>query len=97
MRSETTALGKSEDERRAIQIGCCSLELDGDGDWILWPPTDVTIFSAPGEGLLVGRCDEETARQDAEKYLAAIEHLDRVFIPDSDGEAAYDDGSASSC
>ncbi len=45
------------------------LEQDQDGDWILWPPMDVTIFSAPGEGLLIGRCDYETALSDALEYL----------------------------
>jgi len=66
------------ERRRQIQIGCCSLELDSDGDWILWPPTDVTIFSAPGEGFLIGRCDEATARRDAEEYLAELGRLDRA-------------------
>ncbi|KQM88630.1 hypothetical protein ASE67_02500 [Sphingomonas sp. Leaf23] len=29
------------------------LEQDIDGDWVLIPPADVTIFSMPGEGWLV--------------------------------------------
>lgn len=29
------------------------LEQDQDGDWWLFPPVDVTIFSVPGEGWLV--------------------------------------------
>lgn len=33
-----------------------TLERDADGDWILIPPPDVTIFSAPGEGWLVTDC-----------------------------------------
>ena len=49
------------------------LEQDYDGDWVLYPPQDVVIFSAPGEGLLIGSCDFETAIQDALAYLGAIE------------------------
>lgn len=30
-----------------------TLEFDDDGDPVLVPPADVTIFSAPGEGWLV--------------------------------------------
>lgn len=30
-----------------------SLEQDGDGDWLLFPPESVIIFSTPGEGWLV--------------------------------------------
>lgn len=29
------------------------LEQDSDGDWVLIPPADITIFSVPGEGWLV--------------------------------------------
>jgi hypothetical protein len=29
------------------------VEQDGDGDWLLVPPADVTIFSTPGEPWLV--------------------------------------------
>ena len=49
-----------------------SLEQDDDGDWLLVPPSDVTIFSVPGEPLLIGTCDEETARQDAIEWLDGI-------------------------
>lgn len=31
------------------------LEQDTDGDWVLIPPADVTIFSDPGEGWIVTR------------------------------------------
>lgn len=48
------------------------LVLDRDGDWILTPPEDVTIFSMPGEGLLIGACDRETALADARKHLAEV-------------------------
>lgn len=51
----------------------CTLEKDDDGDWILWPPANVTIFSAPGEGLLIGSCDAETAIADSHAYLATID------------------------
>lgn len=51
-----------------------TLEQDQDGDWILLPPKDVTIFSAPGEGLLIGSCDRETALKDA------LDHLDAIMI-----------------
>lgn len=50
----------------------CELEQDDDGDWILIPPEDVTIFSIPGEGYLIGRCDRKTAAADAHRYLAAL-------------------------
>lgn len=46
-----------------------TLEQDGDGDWILVPPEDVTIFSQPGEGLLIGTCDYDTALSDALEWL----------------------------
>ena len=57
-----------------------SLEQDDDGDWILFPPVDATIFSIPGEGWLVtdafmqGRdwgCEADVAAACAE-YLDSI-------------------------
>lgn len=48
-----------------------SLEKDQDGDWILIPPADVTIFSVPGEGLLIGQCDYATALNDALAEIGA--------------------------
>lgn len=48
-----------------------SLEQDGDGDWVLMGPPDVVLFSEPGEGLLIGRCDEATALSDALEHLAS--------------------------
>lgn len=33
-----------------------SIEQDQDGDWVLVPPLDVTIFSVPGEGWMVTDC-----------------------------------------
>jgi hypothetical protein len=48
-----------------------TLEIDTDGDWVLCPPDDVTIFSAPGEGYLIGLCDAATAFSDALDYLAS--------------------------
>ncbi len=49
-----------------------SLDQDDDGDWILSPPESVTIFSAPGEGLLIGQCDRNTALMDALDHLATV-------------------------
>lgn len=49
-----------------------SLDRDADGDWVLTPPADVTIFSEPGEGLLIGDCTREEAEADALEHLAAI-------------------------
>lgn len=49
------------------------LEQDQDGDWILYPPEDVTIVSVPGEGFFIGRCDEDTALSDALELLATID------------------------
>ena len=49
-----------------------TLAQDDDGDWILIPPPDVTIFSEPGEGLLIGQCDHATALADALAHLTAI-------------------------
>lgn len=46
-----------------------TLEQDQDGDWLLCPPDDVTLFSEPGEPLLIGTCDEETALSDALGFL----------------------------
>lgn len=48
------------------------LEKDSDGDWILYPPETVTIVSVPGEGLLIGTCDYETAIGDALEYLSGF-------------------------
>lgn len=45
---------------------------DEDGDWVLIPPSDVTIFSEPGEPLLIGECDYETALGDALAWLDGI-------------------------
>jgi hypothetical protein len=53
----------------------CTLELDSDGDWVIVPPAGLTIFSSPGEGVLIGRCDHETALADALAYLADIPAL----------------------
>jgi hypothetical protein len=46
------------------------LEQDSDGDWLLVPPNDVTIFSEPGEPLLIGHCDRADAMADALAWLA---------------------------
>lgn len=50
-----------------------SLRQDGDGDWWLTPPPTITIFSEPGEGVLIGTCDETTALADALQYLSEVE------------------------
>jgi hypothetical protein len=49
--------------------GYC-VERDSDGDWVLIPPEDVTIFSAPGEGVLLGAQSESDAFAEAIDYLA---------------------------
>lgn len=46
-----------------------SLEEDQDGDWLLYGPPDVVLFSEPGEPLLIGTCDRETALADAIRIL----------------------------
>lgn len=50
-----------------------SLEEDSDGDWVLIPPAGVTIFSVPGEPLLIGACDRATALSDAIEHLQGID------------------------
>lgn len=50
-----------------------SLDQDSDGDWVLIPPADVTIFSVPGEPLLIGPCDRATALYDAIEHLQGID------------------------
>ena len=47
-----------------------TIERDTDGDYVLCVPEDVTVFSEPGEGLLLGRCTLEEAEADAAAYLA---------------------------
>lgn len=49
-----------------------TLEVDEDGDWVLCPPADVTIFSAPGEGYLIGQCDAATAFADALAFMSTL-------------------------
>jgi hypothetical protein len=56
------------------------LEQDDDGDWVLIPPVDRTIFTVPGEGWLVTdyymRGRDWDCRADVEaacsEYLAGI-------------------------
>lgn len=50
------------------------LDRDQDGDWILSGPPHVILFSEPGEGLLIGDCDEETAIADALEAIAAAQN-----------------------
>ena len=48
------------------------LAKDEDGDWVLIPPPDVTIFSEPGEPLLIGDCDYQIALGDAIEALKGM-------------------------
>lgn len=50
-----------------------TVERDSDGDWVLVPPEDVTIFSVPGEGYLLDAETEDEARSAAITYLRSIE------------------------
>lgn len=50
----------------------CSVECDSDGDWIIWAPAHITIFSAPGEGVLLVARTKEEAVEEAKAYLAGI-------------------------
>ena len=54
-----------------------TLEQDDDGDWWLFPPADVTIFSAPGEGWLIA--DDYMVRRDwnneGDLVAACVEYL----------------------
>ena len=50
----------------------CTVERDSDGDWVICPPDNVTIFSVPGEGYLLAASTEEDAVQEAQAYLAGI-------------------------
>jgi hypothetical protein len=50
----------------------CTVEQDNDGDWIICPPDHITIFSVPGEGVLLGAMTEAEAMQEAAEYLACI-------------------------
>ncbi len=47
---------------------------DRDGDWWLEPPATVTIYSEPGESVLLGRCSRELAMDDALAYLRGVPH-----------------------
>lgn len=47
-----------------------SIEQDDDGDWVLIPPENVTIFSVPGEGVLLSASNESDALAEALNYLA---------------------------
>lgn len=51
---DTTGGPAPEWDRYSLPPGF-DLEKDSDGDWVLIPPPDVTIFSAPGEGWIVTR------------------------------------------
>lgn len=46
---------------------------DSDGDWVLIPPEDVTIFSVPGEPLLLAAVTEGEAVAEASGFLASVE------------------------
>ena len=50
----------------------CSVEQDSDGDWVIVPPIDVTIFSVPGEPFLLAASTEQEANEEASAYLNAI-------------------------
>lgn len=50
----------------------CTVEIDTDGDWVICAPADVTIFSAPGEGVLLGAVSRDAALEEAAAYLSAI-------------------------
>lgn len=67
-----------------------SLEQDGDGDWILVPPGDVTIFSVPGEGWLV--CDSWMVGRDWGRrdhvIAACVEYLAHIKSGDGAKPAA---------
>ena len=45
------------------------VERDSDGDFVLIPPPDVTIFSEPGEPVLLGADNKASARIEALDYL----------------------------
>jgi len=50
----------------------CTVEQDTDGDWIICPPDHITIFSEPGEGVLLGAMTKAKAMQEAAEYLDCI-------------------------
>ncbi len=54
----------------------CTVEQDTDGDWIICPPDHITIFSEPGEGVLLGATTKAEAMLEAEEYLASITEAD---------------------
>ena len=54
----------------------CTVERDTDGDWIICPPDHITIFSEPGEGVLLGAMTEAEAMQEAAEYLDGITEAD---------------------
>ena len=60
-----------ETDRPATLPEGYSLEQDADGDWVLLGPPDVILYREPGEGLLIGKCDEATALADALEHLAS--------------------------
>jgi hypothetical protein len=63
-------MSTENDRPGALPVGY-SLEQDGDGDWVLMGPPDVILYSEPGEGRLIGKCDEATALADALEHLAS--------------------------
>lgn len=52
-----------------------SVEQDTDGDWILLPPSNVTIYSLPGEGIILSPDDGAAALIEAQTILAGLPHI----------------------
>lgn len=56
---------------QALRFGC-EVDQDSDGDWVIIPPPNVTIFSEPGEGVLLVAENREAALAEAEEYLSYL-------------------------
>lgn len=55
----------------SLPFGCVVTQ-DSDGDWVIQPPDDVTIFSVPGECVLLSAETEHEAVIEAHEYLRAL-------------------------
>lgn len=52
-----------------------SVEKTTADDWILLPPSDVTIYSVPGEGIILAAEDAAAAVVEAKGILAGLPHI----------------------
>ncbi len=58
----------------------CTVEIDTDGDFVICPPDDVTIFSVPGEGVLLAADNLAAAILEADEYLSLFDDDPRATV-----------------